>query len=81
MLSVSILGLDAVSYESNAKNIADALSPFGEIKDIVFTRWGKVTDSRANVILDMKGDKNLPEKLQIGRKLVDVSSKKMEAPK
>ncbi|KAJ2450148.1 hypothetical protein GGF42_004561 [Coemansia sp. RSA 2424] len=76
-VGVSVCRLDAASYEVKTKNIAAALSPFGEVRDIVFTRWGSVTDSRASIILDLKPDKHLPEKLQIGRNIVDVSSKRI----
>ncbi|KAJ2893818.1 hypothetical protein IWW38_002759 [Coemansia aciculifera] len=74
MIKLSISGLEATSYDVNTKNIAAALTPFGEIKDIIFTRWGLVTDSCAEVILDLEVDEKLPDQLQIGNVMANITS-------
>ncbi|KAJ2109536.1 hypothetical protein GGI16_000690 [Coemansia sp. S142-1] len=66
------------SFETKAKDIAAALSPYGDIVDIIFERCGQAVYNHAKVILDKKPDMSIPSRLQIGPNLAILSGKKVE---
>ncbi|KAJ2107721.1 hypothetical protein GGI16_001423 [Coemansia sp. S142-1] len=66
------------SFEMKAKDIAAALSPYGDIVDIIFERCGQAVYNHAKVILDKKLDTSILSCLQIGPNLAILSGKKVE---
>ncbi|KAJ2332662.1 hypothetical protein GGI00_002690, partial [Coemansia sp. RSA 2681] len=73
-----ISGLKVTSFTKRAKDIVEALSPYGEIVDIICDRIDFVTYGHAKVILDMTLATSIPSSLLIGGSIARITGRRAE---
>ncbi|KAJ2829939.1 hypothetical protein GGI24_002022 [Coemansia furcata] len=75
---ILITRLAITSFAKRTKDIAEVLSPYGKIVDIIFERQERTIHDHIKVILDRTNDKSIPCRLMISSTEAVLSGRKVE---
>ncbi|KAJ2793191.1 hypothetical protein H4S07_007129, partial [Coemansia furcata] len=75
---ILVTRLAITSFAKRTKDIAEVLSPYGKIVDIIFERQERTIHDHVKVILDRTNDKSIPCRLMIGSTEAILSGRKVE---